>query len=297
MPIKNYLYSFILLSSLFLACNNSGQIQPNSDKKQIEDPGKEENFNFAFIGHSYPVLFNGSEEQVNRFIGEVEKCQPDAIIFGGDAILGLYDQENKGMESIDALMKQYEQLKNLFSHIEAPIWIAPGNHELVTLPGLYKEMEELFNKKFGGLYYAEKIANNSFFMLNTVNISLDHNSYEYSFNEKQINWLAKELESSSSNHNFVFIHHPLWYAGDFLHPGNGTMPAFDWQSKIHPLLNEKVQFVFAGDGGYYGNLLFHERINGINYYVSGSNKDRASFLDIQIIEDKIDVQPHFVSMR
>lgn len=295
--IKSILFLLAIIS-IVLSCDAfmDEEVNKSSHESSLE-LSKNNPFNFIVIGHAYPVLFQGTEDQKNRYVQEIKKQQPEALLFGGDALLGLYDEEDKGQESIEKLKGQFQQLENYFSDLDIPIWIAPGNHELVTLPGHYKDMTALFEDRFGALYYERKLGDYSFYMLNTVNVSSDFNSYKYTIGQEQINWLKAKLESNASSQNFILLHHPLWYAGEKLNPSNGIMPDYDWNAKIHPYLKNKVDYVFGGDGGYYGNLLFNEKVDNVNYYVTGSNKDRASFLNVQVSDEGVEVIPHFIYMK
>jgi 3',5'-cyclic AMP phosphodiesterase CpdA len=91
----------------------------------------------------------------------------------------------------------------------------------------------------------------------------------------QVEWLAKELKSSSSDWKIVYMHHPLYSSGE-RHGSDLRLRA-----AIEPLLvNHNVSVVFAGHDHFYERVMPQK---GILHFVIGSggqlrrgNIDRAS---------------------
>ncbi|NQY11010.1 MAG: metallophosphoesterase [Flavobacteriales bacterium] len=252
---------------------------------------------FVVIGHCYPLLTEGNPDQVKRFIEKIEELKPQAIIFTGDAIMGLYGDKVPTDSVSSVLQSQFSKLILQFSKLNVPIWMAPGNHELVSPQRGYEVIEKEYLNRFESLYHTKTLNGNSFIMLNTINVRADYKKYKYTIDEEQADWLEKELSDIATENNFIFLHHPLWYSGGSVNPSNGKMPEYPWFNKIHPLLKGKVNYVFAGDGGFYGNLLFYEKVDNVHYYISGSDKRRASFLEVVVSDSDVDVRPHFIPME
>ncbi len=257
---------------------------------------------FVVLSHIYPLLFSGNQSDIDRLINEIKGCSPDILILPGDIIEGTWNSREWKEHTFDSeeslqgfLNNQWDEVLSILDRLDVPIWIAPGNHDISSYtPGYMDIVREVFVSRAGEPFHAKSFKNYGFLFLNT-NIS-DSTGTKYSLDEEQVQWLKDELSSSSHKADFLFLHHPVWYGGLRVHPGNTNMEPFDWMQEVHPILSEKVKFVFAGDGGTRFNFLFYEIRDDIHYYVNGSGRYGVSFLHILAGEAGIKVNPHFLNI-
>ena len=255
------------------------------------------------LSHIYPLLFSGNQSNIDRLINEIKNCSPDILILTGDIIKGTWNiQKWKpdifNSEEIlrDSLNYQWDKVFSIFNRLSIPIWIAPGNHDISSYTSKYRDItREIFIKKVGKPYFVKSYKSYNFLFLNTT-IS-NSTEIKYGLDKAQIRWLKDKLSLSSCKASFLLLHHPIWYGGFQIHPGNVNMEPSNWMQEVHPLLLDKVKIVFAGDGGDRHNFLFYEIRDNVYYYVNGSGRDGISFLHIFIGKEGIKINPHFLDIR
>ena len=119
---------------------------------------------------------------------------------------------------------------------------------------------------------------------------------DYTISDNQAKWLEEEL-ASDAHATFTFVHHPLWYSGYTNHPANSGSIDYPWMGRIHPILNGQVAYVFAGDGGGQGGFMFYEKLDQVDYYLTGSRTGVATFLHVAVNGNDTSVLPYFLDLQ
>jgi 3',5'-cyclic AMP phosphodiesterase CpdA len=253
------------------------------------------------------VLFGADRSDIERLVQEIKKCDPDVLILPGDIVPGTWNVRTPGENTYDtydelrdSLDRQWDFVFEIFAPLDVPVWISPGNHDITSYTPDYRALvREVYTRRGGQPFHEKRLGAYRFLFLNTTLMTKD-DSKVAGLDHEQLEWLRNGLDVPSSTVNFLFLHHALWYAGLERNPSNATgkkMVPLDWMQTVHPSLRGKVEFVFAGDGGQFGNHLFFEVRDDIHYYVNGCGKYGSSFLHVIADGKRIEVDPHFVQIR
>jgi predicted phosphodiesterase len=202
-----------------------------------EIPGSQKAVRFAVIGDSG----TGDTRQYD-VAQEMEKCREQA---GFDFVLMLGDNIYGGKSQRDFERKFEAPYKPLLD-TGVKFYASVGNHDDPN-ERLYKP----FNMG-GNRYYSFKKGNATFF-------ALDSNYMD----SEQIDWLERQLQSTSTPWKICFFHHPLYSDGRF----HG--PDLDLRAHLTPIFQKYgVNLVFSGHEHVY------ERIkpkDGIYFFVIGNS--------------------------
>jgi len=197
-------------------------------------PAKTESFSFIVAGDSRPHKPNlPLPPTAEQIFAAARALKPAFIIWTGDAIYGLSSADP------DVIAKQYAAFFQVARKAAAPVFLAPGNHEMdVRIPvegQKHKreigspQMEALFRKNMGlaqraPLYGAFTYGNSRFILLNSEEIAPpgterspharvgaggELNLDPGFISEEQLEWLRRELDSNKALHTFIFMHHPI----------------------------------------------------------------------------------------
>lgn len=134
-----------------------------------------------------------------------------------------------------------------------PIYVAPGNHDC-GWPMLYGINYSSFRALFPYNYASENGAYYSFVYKNTKFIALSYVMPKREDFQKQIEWLLKELNSSESEFNIVFL-------------GGAQDGYYDKTLLFKSMVGHRVDLVFGGDGA----NVFQDNIDGINFFFAGTS--------------------------
>jgi hypothetical protein len=173
----------------------------------------------------------------------------------------------------------YRRLRQILRHIPVPLAVAPGNHDLFAEDDYEPQF---FHSLFG--------ADNCSFAIGPLRYILLNNAWG-SLDEKQYDWLKRELEANQSSFTFVFCHKPPIDPREEEFYG---MEDREWAAKMHELFKQhSVTAVFSG---HIHALLKHEQ-DGVTYIISGgggSKLDAKSavhhYLLTDVAPDKIIVR-------
>jgi predicted phosphodiesterase len=176
--------------------------------------------------------------QVASMMNSVHQHFPfDFVIMLGDNIYG-------GNSASD-FQKKFEFPYKLLLDSGVKFYASLGNHDSATEKN-YKP----FNMN-GQQYYTYKKGNVQFFALDS----------DY-MDPKQLAWLAKELQTSSSDWKICYFHHPLYSSGMF----HG--PSVELRQVLEPMFIENgVQVVFSGHNHVYERT---KPQKGIYYFTEGA---------------------------
>lgn len=292
----------------FVAGTHKPPLEPPEVRAALEPELSTGAVSFVVLSHIYPVLFDGDQSDIEILLREIEKCAPDVLILPGDIIPGNWNVREPGPKTFasddelrNALYRQWDTVFETFDALGLPVWICPGNHDITSATPRYRDIvRDVYTTRVGQAFHKQQLGNYRFLFLNTALAEWQNERVEAGLDSTQIQWLTHELESSSPTVDFLFLHHALWYAALRTNPSNARgdkMAPIDWMRTVHSLLVGKVGFVFAGDGGQYGNHLFYEIRDDVHYYVNGSGAHGLSFLHVTAQGDRIVVNPHFLQIE
>lgn len=200
-------------------------------------------FHFVVLGDSQfddPAAFN-------RLVDGVRHLNPAFVVQVGDMIDGYAD--------LDEVARQWERFRGQIGGLGAiPFVPVPGNHDLYG-PDRRADpaLEALYRRQWGPTYHAFDYRNARIIVLNS-----DAPGEERRIGPGQIDWLAAQLEASSAEHVFVFLHRPP-----------ATLENAD---ALHALLRaHPVRYVFYGHQHHYHYL---ER-DGVRYVMTNAAADNV----------------------
>ncbi len=211
-------------------------------------PSDREGFYFVVLGDrtqgedwGLPIL--------RQAVAEINRIDPDLVMTVGDLINGYNDKE--------AWLAQMVQYKEIMSELDMEWYPVAGNHDVYGKDGDPRDRgnEGRYLEHFGPLYYSFDHRFAHFVVLySDEQLAYDDPPKNQRMSDAQLQWLENDLHSTSSEHVFVFLHHPRWN-----YEGNPWEP-------VHQVLAKsgKVRAVFAGHWHRYRSD--GER-NGIRYYL------------------------------
>jgi hypothetical protein len=200
-------------------------------------PQEQKSVRLAVIGDSG----TGGTEQF-QVAQQMENCRMksgfDFVLMLGDNIYGGKSQED--------FQRKFEAPYKPLLDAGVKFYASIGNHDDPN-ERLYKP----FNMN-GQRYYSFKKGNATFF-------ALDSNYMD----SAQLDWLERELQSTSTPWKICFMHHPLYSDGRY----HG--PDVDLRTHLEPLFQKYgVNVVFSGHEHVYERL---KPTNGIYYFVLGNS--------------------------
>ncbi|KAF5064273.1 3',5'-cyclic adenosine monophosphate phosphodiesterase CpdA [anaerobic digester metagenome] len=147
-----------------------------------------DNYRFIVAGD-----ITGGEEPgvLAEAVHRINELSPDFVITVGDLIDG-YTTDSLRAE------KQWDDFLKVIGNLEMPFFFTAGNHD-ITNPML----EDIWNRRFGSLWYSFKVGSSLFFVINSAGIA------NKGFDAGQLEYFKSRLE----NHNldapvFIFMHYP-----------------------------------------------------------------------------------------
>ena len=181
-----------------------------------------------------------------RIFAELRLLQPAFILWTGDAIYGDDD-------TVGEARAEYAAFRAAAAVADAPLFNAPGNHEIFDR----RDLEAIYEENIGPLYGSFDYGHSHFIALDTEELGRPPG-----IGAAQREWLQADLEAHRTAANIVvFTHHPLFPAkasAGWADPAN--------RDDIHRLfVTYGVKVVFSGH-----EHLFHESVHdGIRYVVTG----------------------------
>lgn len=260
----------ILLSFLFIFLNPSRSVY-----------AKEQNrFSFVVMGcmHLGVCDFKDYELAVKK----IEECEPDFMLLLGGMI------DPCAGESIESLWDKFDLVND---KLKVPAYNLSGMCRLVNTSSLSEDkevlMEQCFIKRYRKRYYSFEYKHNLFIGLDAEEL------FNYIDQEKnstnignQINFLNNLLANSSHYDNiFIFLHESPWFQDK----------KDEWFKVIHPLIKDKVKFVFGSSAHY----IHAEQIDGVTYVTTGSpcflnrilsKPSFPNFLIAEVDNERVDIK-------
>ncbi len=271
-----------------MSINN--QKQDSQSKPQIE-------FDFATIGDSETESGPfGFDNDVLRIFDRVKILDPDLIFFTGDIIMVNVDSRGK-KASVQYVKKTINQY-----FFDIPYYIVFGNHDIKCGQVCFDVWADVFfDKRY--VQNEERIAYHSFDYKNThfVILSTDFPK-ERSVDEKQLQWLEKDLTANTKENTIVLMHVP-------------PITFFEKSAKnchdlgCQPKLQSRLQSIFAKNHvnlvlSGHENAFASKEIDGVDYVLSGNatgsrprydgvSKDQ-SFITVEIQDSSIKVRGRYI---
>lgn len=215
-------------------------------------------FVFAVVGDRAGRPVKGVFEQN---IKEIIKRKPDFIVQLGDILVDSSDEE-------------YRYVSDLLKDLYIPIFIVPGNHDLMGDP-----KGEKFQKFTGRpLYYYFDCENSRFIILNNSSGKIG---------KTQMEWLVNVLENSKGiKYKFVFMHQPV-ISPSFFFLFHKADP-IESKELMKIFEKYKVNYVFSG----HIHMYYRKEINDVVYIISGIGGARP-----YVSSDLDEGKPHFILLN
>jgi hypothetical protein len=201
------------------------------------------NFEFVVIGDTRPRFESENFRIFESLIPKINALKPAFVVNLGDLIYGY------GLLRKEKQWDRYEQVIRAF---ESPYRQLPGNHDIFS-----KDAREINARRFGKFYESFDYSDGHFVLLNNC----EEGRWGY-LGPAQLDWLKRDLRSTSARVVFVFAHFPVWEP-------ERVAPKYHafWRDTLHPLFREsRVEAVFGGHAHCYGPT---REFDGIRYFVTG----------------------------
>lgn len=210
--------------------------KPWSNKPIFNDPDR---FQIAIMtdhtGGHRPGVWMDAVRKLNQL-------RPEFVMSVGDLIEG-YSQDRRKVE------EQWREFTSFIDQMEMRFFFVAGNHD-ITNP----LMRQIWREHFGPEWYSFDYKGVHFLCLSSEDPQ-DH------FSDKQVEWIAKDLEASAdARWTLVFFHKPLWLRAE-RDLARGEPDSTNWK-KIEKLLADRPHTVFAGHVHHY---VQYQR-SGTQYY-------------------------------
>ncbi len=156
--------------------------------------------------------------------------------------------------------KQWAHFFELSKPIDVPYFLTPGNHDIDDAQSqqVWREVVDLPGKE---TYYSFVVGDDLFVVLNTCEPGHDRR-----IAGEQLKWLRRTLDAKRYEHQFVFLHHPLYLWKGASHYGSSLDRYPKQRDALHALFKkEKVDAVFAGHEHTYKRYPH----DGVEYIVTG----------------------------
>jgi Icc-related predicted phosphoesterase len=234
--------------------------------------------NSKIIEKNKYVLLSDSVSKIKYFVDTMEnEFHPDIVVSGGDIIDGTRWPENKVIGTLG-------EIEDLFDMISAPKLYVLGNHDIRTITkDKWKESLEvdyLHTSVDIGKYRIITLDSN--FQADGTDVFPKNQFIRGNVSNEEMNWLESCLRDNDQI-KLVFLHHPPM---TFL-PDKSPTWLLKNADKLQKIFEKyKVTAVFAGHIQY----LYHEKINGVQYYLLPGMDESAnhpdSFAEIDMTRKK-----------
>lgn len=233
----------------------------------------------GIIGKNKYGLLSESANKIKYFSDTMEnEFRPDLIVSGGDIIDGTKWTEEQAKEILG-------ETEDMLDMISAPKLYVLGNHDIRAITkDQWKESLEidyLHNCVDIGKYRIVTIDSN--FQKDGTDVIPKNQFIRGNISDEEMQWLENCLRDTDQT-KLVFLHHPpLTYL-----PDKNPIWLLKNANKLQDIFEKyKVTAVFAGHIRY----LYHEKINGVNYFLfPGMEKNIGhldSFAQIEMIRKKV----------
>lgn len=193
-----------------------------------------------------------NNKQFCSIVDQTESLKPAFVVQAGD--LTLMDTVNDDGEAI----RQWDLFKKHIKPLTSPFFPVPGNHDLNGPVGT-----RIWTQVWGPLYYSFDYCNSHFIVLNSF-VKVGTN--ELALGVKQTSWLTEDLQKTTAENVFVFMHHPIWFKKQ------------TWEPYHKLFTTNRVRAVFGGHTHVYDYVL----LDNIKYIVTVASQEQTKPHDIEI---------------
>ncbi len=214
---------------------------------------------FVVGGDNRPTGHDGPFPRVTRTIfSEIGLIRPDFVLWTGDAVYGYYDSARE-------LSAEYDRFAGAAREAAAPLFNAPGNHEIHHLDGDPcddRSSGEAFARRFGNLYGSFDAGGAHFIALDTEPVCSEDR-----IDPDQRAWLERDLEANKNARAIFVFSHTEFFSSPTIDPdaAKGHPPIADREGLIALFRKYPVRAVFCGHEHVYS----HESHEGIDFFVAG----------------------------
>ena len=233
---------------------------------------------FVVGGDNRPTGRNAPLPRVTRQIfSEIGMIRPDFVLWSGDVVYGYGDTPVE-------LSREYDRFAEIAALAHAPLFDAPGNHEIHHRNGEPCDdhaSERAFSRRFGDIYGSFDAGGAHFIALDAEGVC-----FEDRLDPAQRAWLEADLEAHrDARAVFVFLH-SVFFAPPLIDPGSAKPEIGDRADLVALFRRYPVRAVFSG----HAHLYSHESHDGIEYFVAGgagaplyASPDRGGFSHYVIV--------------
>jgi hypothetical protein len=228
----------------------TGKLVPRSDTDE---------FTFVVFGDNRPAKGEPQPDSVKEVFAEIKDLKPAFAMSLGDIIEG--EPQPDDPDAIDTIREQFEDFLALAATAGAPIFNAPGNHEMDDNEDIpTKRMHDLYHDCVGPSYGAYTYGNSRFIVLNTEDVPLGDTpkppkGEEFSYmSPKQIAELKADLDANrDKKHIFITMHYPI-------HAKDEGPPDTKWDDRLYPESRQALLKLFKNYDNIAYILAAHEHL-------------------------------------
>ena len=179
--------------------------------------------------------------------------RPDFVVNTGDIIVHPGNRE------------QWKRFWDISKKITVPYFLVVGNHDIddKKSEAVWKDEVELPGNE---LYYSWTVGRSLFVVLNTCEVDNDKK-----ITGAQLAWLKRTLNPRKYEHQFVFLHHPLYLKKGAYHYGKSLDKYPVLRNELQELLvKKKVDAVFAG----HEHTFYRRKVDGVWHVITGGGGAR-----------------------
>jgi ubiquinone/menaquinone biosynthesis C-methylase UbiE len=176
-------------------------------------------------------------------VSKIKEYEPDFVLFLG----GMVDVS--GDKPAEAL---WEEFDGVTKALGVPVYDIPSDTgtscDMAPVAADERKkaiLDKLFQERYKGRYYSFEHKDNLFICLDS----------EREAQQEMLDFLKKAISESGNYDNvFIAIHRPPPFRGESI-----------WFKSVHPLIKEKVKFVFSA----HEHILVKTELDGVNYITTG----------------------------
>ena len=229
---------------------------------------------FVVGGDNRPTGRNAPLPRVTRQIfSEIGMIRPDFVLWSGDVVYGYGDTPAE-------LSREYDRFARVAALAHAPLFDAPGNHEIHHRGGEPCEdraAEGEFARRFGSLYGSFDAGGAHFIALDTAQVCAEDR-----IDGEQRAWLEADLEAHRSARAIFVFTHTEFFSSKTIDPDAAKgHPEIQGREELVALFRRyPVRAVFSG----HEHVYWRESHDGIDYFIAGgagaplyASPDRGGF--------------------
>ncbi len=270
MKQKKIFFRLLLICLILLLSSAALSTSKQLDAKLAKLRAHKGAYTFIVIGDS-----RGGDKIYQNLIARALKRNPDFFVHMGDNII---EQGNRN---------DWAHFWKLSEAIDVPFFLTIGNHAVDD-----KESETVWKEEVdlpgNELYYSWVVGKSLFVVLDTFEMDR-----EYKIEGAQLAWLKRTLDPEKYDHQFVFLHAPLYLNKDAFHYGDSLDKYPKLRDDLAKFFEEKkVNAVFTGHEHKYEK----RKMGGVWQIITGGGGQRlygktfCHFVAVTVDEDRVNVK-------